>query len=171
MGWNILTWLRGNRDLKGGSLRTRPCHCTSARLTPAIDTNVVDSGVQFLVVGDCVRAVPLTIITENQQKSNKCSGRNETDTIQKTAMDSCRDFLLMSQTQWHSPSLDRNTLPLADAWFIGVYDSFLLIHKWVKEREEWSTNNWNAIHIWYKSFPQIISLHCNTIDAYRLIKF
>ena len=59
-------WLRGNRDLEGGSLRTRPCHCTSARLTPAIDTNVVDSGVQFLVVGDCVRAVPFMIINENQ---------------------------------------------------------------------------------------------------------
>jgi len=65
-------WLRGNRDLEGGSLRTRPCHCTSARLTPAIDTNVVDSGVQFLIVGDCVRAVPFPITNENKSLNDCC---------------------------------------------------------------------------------------------------
>ena len=42
---SILTWLRGNRDPEGGSLRTRPDHCTTIGLTPAIGTNVADSGV------------------------------------------------------------------------------------------------------------------------------
>ena len=55
---SILTWLRGNHDHKGGSPKVRPYHCTTAGLTLAINPNVVNSGVQFLVVGDCVRAVP-----------------------------------------------------------------------------------------------------------------
>ena len=54
----ILTWLRGNHDHEGGSSRARPFHCTAAGLTLAINPNVINSGVQFLVVGDCVRAVP-----------------------------------------------------------------------------------------------------------------
>ena len=54
----ILTWLRGNLDQQGGSSRARPSHCTTAGLTLAINPNVINSGVQFLVVGDCVRAVP-----------------------------------------------------------------------------------------------------------------
>ena len=55
----ILTWLRGNHDHEGGSSRARPFHCTTVGLTLAINPNVIYSGVQFLVVGDCVRAVPL----------------------------------------------------------------------------------------------------------------
>ncbi len=54
----ILTWLRGNLDQEGGSSRVRPYHCTTAGLTLAINPNVINSGVIFLVVGDCVRAVP-----------------------------------------------------------------------------------------------------------------
>jgi len=54
----ILTWLRGNHDHQGGSSRARPFHCTKDGLTLAINPNVINSGVQFLVVGDCVRAVP-----------------------------------------------------------------------------------------------------------------
>ena len=59
-GWKqlILTWHRGHRDHEGGSPRVRPYHCTSVRLTLAITPNVGDSGAQFLLVGDCVRAIP-----------------------------------------------------------------------------------------------------------------
>ena len=55
----ILTWHRPNPDHSWGWSWLRPLHCTSVRLTLAIITNVNNSGVQFLVVGDCVRAVPL----------------------------------------------------------------------------------------------------------------
>ena len=48
-----------NRDHEGGSPRVRPFHCTSARLTPTITPNVGNSNAQFLLVGDCVRAIPL----------------------------------------------------------------------------------------------------------------
>ena len=49
-----------NRDHEGGSPRVRPFHCTSARLTPTITPNVGNSNAQFLLVGDCVRAIPLS---------------------------------------------------------------------------------------------------------------
>ena len=39
----------------------------SGWLTPAINPNVVNSGVQFLLAGDCVRAIPLTIPIEVAQ--------------------------------------------------------------------------------------------------------
>ena len=55
---SILTWHRLNPDLSGGWSWMRPFHCTSVGLTLAIIPNVNNSGVQFLVVGDCVRAVP-----------------------------------------------------------------------------------------------------------------
>ena len=54
----ILTWHRGDRDRLGGSPRMRPLHCTTVGLTPAIIPNVNDSGAQFLLGGDCVRAIP-----------------------------------------------------------------------------------------------------------------
>ena len=54
----ILTWHRGNLDQLGGSSRARPFHCTTVRLTFAITPNVGDSGASFLIVGDCVRAIP-----------------------------------------------------------------------------------------------------------------
>ena len=47
-----------NRDPSGGSPRVRPYHCTPAGLTFAIAPNAGDSGAQFLLVGDCVRAIP-----------------------------------------------------------------------------------------------------------------
>ena len=53
-----LTWHRRNLDRQGGSPRARPLHCTTVGLTLAIFPNVDDSGVQFLLVGDCVRAIP-----------------------------------------------------------------------------------------------------------------
>ena len=56
---SILTWHRGYRDPLGGSPIVRPFHCTSVGLTDAIAPNVGDSGAQFLLVGDCVRAIPL----------------------------------------------------------------------------------------------------------------
>ena len=65
----ILTWLRGNHDHQGGSSRARPFHCTKDGLTLAINPNVINSGVQFLVVGDCVRAVPWT---HYKCKKNSC---------------------------------------------------------------------------------------------------
>ena len=55
---SILTWHRRYRDPLGGSPRARPFHCTSDGLTLAIAPNVGDSGAQFLLVGDCVRAIP-----------------------------------------------------------------------------------------------------------------
>lgn len=55
---SILTWHRGDRDRQGGSPRARPLHCTTLRLTLAIIPNVDDSGAQFLLEGDCVRAIP-----------------------------------------------------------------------------------------------------------------
>ena len=54
----ILTWHRRHRDPSGGSSRVRPFHCTSVGLTFAITPNVGDSGAQFLLEGDCVRAIP-----------------------------------------------------------------------------------------------------------------
>ena len=61
-----------NHDQQGGSSRMRLSHCTSGRLTPTMVSNVDHLNAQFLLVGDCVRAIPL-IITENkcqrQQKS------------------------------------------------------------------------------------------------------
>lgn len=47
-----------NRDHVGGSSRSRPFHCTSAGLTPTITPNVGNSNASFLLVGDCVRAIP-----------------------------------------------------------------------------------------------------------------
>ena len=55
---SILTWYRGYRDHEGGSPRARPFHCTTIGLTRAITPNVGDSSTLFLVVGDCVRAIP-----------------------------------------------------------------------------------------------------------------
>ena len=55
---SILTWHRGDRDREGGSPRARPLHCTTVGLTLAIIPNVDDSGAQFLLGGDCVRAIP-----------------------------------------------------------------------------------------------------------------
>ena len=51
-GWEV------NRDHEGGSSRARPFHCTSVGLTPAIISNVDNSTASFLLVGDCVRAIP-----------------------------------------------------------------------------------------------------------------
>jgi len=36
----------------------RLSHCTSGRLTPTMVSNVDHLGAQFLLVGDCVRAIP-----------------------------------------------------------------------------------------------------------------
>ena len=51
-GWGV------NHDQEGGSPRARPFHCTSVGLTPAIISNVDNSTASFLLVGDCVRAIP-----------------------------------------------------------------------------------------------------------------
>ena len=62
---NFLNWFPAylpgtgvNSDPEGCSPRARPFHCTPVGLTLAIAPNVGDSGAQFLVVGDCVRALP-----------------------------------------------------------------------------------------------------------------
>ena len=47
-----------NHDHEGGSSRVRPFHCTSVGLTPTITPNVGNSRASFLLVGDCVRAIP-----------------------------------------------------------------------------------------------------------------
>ena len=54
-GWGV------NHDQEGGSPRVRPFHCTSVGLTPAIISNVDNSTASFLLVGDCVRAIPWLI--------------------------------------------------------------------------------------------------------------
>jgi len=48
-----------NHDHEGGSSRMRLSHCTSGRLTPTMVSNVDHLNAQFLLVGDCVRAIPL----------------------------------------------------------------------------------------------------------------
>lgn len=47
-----------NHDQGGGSSRVRPDHCTAVGLTPTITPNVGNSNAKFLLVGNCVRAVP-----------------------------------------------------------------------------------------------------------------
>ena len=47
-----------NCDHEGSWPRWRPGHCTWVRLMPTIVPNVRNSGGQFLLVGDCVRAIP-----------------------------------------------------------------------------------------------------------------
>ena len=47
-----------NHDHEGGSSRMRLSHCTSGQLTPTMVSNVDHLNAQFLLVGDCVRAIP-----------------------------------------------------------------------------------------------------------------
>ena len=55
-----------NHDQQGGSSRMRLSHCTSGRLTPTMVSNVDHLNAQFLLVGDCVRAIPWLKITRTQ---------------------------------------------------------------------------------------------------------
>ena len=55
---SILTWQGRYHDQEGGSPRARLNHCTRVVLTSANSPNVGISTAQFLVVGDCVRALP-----------------------------------------------------------------------------------------------------------------
>ena len=48
----------------------RPFHCTTVGLTAAITPNVGDSGAQFMLVGDCVRAIPLYLKRKKKEKHN-----------------------------------------------------------------------------------------------------
>ncbi|CAK8685146.1 unnamed protein product [Clavelina lepadiformis] len=47
-----------HHDHEDGGLRTRPAHCTSGRLTPAITPNESKSVVQFLLVGTAFALSP-----------------------------------------------------------------------------------------------------------------
>ena len=47
-----------NHDHEGGSPRVRLFHCTEEELTSTITPNVGNSSASFLLVGDCVRAIP-----------------------------------------------------------------------------------------------------------------
>ena len=47
-----------NHDPEGGSPRVRLFHCTEEELTSTITPNVGNSSASFLLVGDCVRAIP-----------------------------------------------------------------------------------------------------------------
>ena len=47
-----------NHDHEGGSPRVRLFHCTEDELTSTITPNVGNSSASFLLVGDCVRAIP-----------------------------------------------------------------------------------------------------------------
>ena len=53
-----------NHDHEGGSSRMRLSHCTSGQLTPTMVSNVDHLNAQFLLVGDCVRAIPLLSIKQ-----------------------------------------------------------------------------------------------------------
>ena len=61
IGTVYLPGVEVNHDHEGGSSRVRPFHCTSVGLTPTITPNVGNSNASFLLVGDCVRAIPLRI--------------------------------------------------------------------------------------------------------------
>ena len=65
-GWGV------NHDHEDGSPRVRPFHCTQVRLTPVITPNVGNSTASFLLVGDCVRAIP-SIITISNWALNWCT--------------------------------------------------------------------------------------------------
>lgn len=57
----VIAYLPGteiNDGPDGRFSRMRLYHCTPVWLTLAIAPNVGDSGAQFMVVGDCVRALP-----------------------------------------------------------------------------------------------------------------
>ncbi|CAK8685147.1 unnamed protein product [Clavelina lepadiformis] len=47
-----------HHDHEDGGIRTRPAHCTSGRLTPAITPNASKSVVQFLLVGTAFALSP-----------------------------------------------------------------------------------------------------------------
>ena len=58
---SMMAYLPGvevNHDHEGGSSRMRLSHCTSGQLTPTMVSNVDHLNAQFLLVGDCVRAIP-----------------------------------------------------------------------------------------------------------------
>src|SRR4029434_5200450 len=54
----ILTWQGRYNEQEGCLPRARLGHCTPVLLTPANSSNVGISTAQFLVVGNCVRALP-----------------------------------------------------------------------------------------------------------------
>ena len=54
-----------NHDHEGGSSRMRLSHCTSGWLTPTMVSNVDHLSAQFLLVGDCVRAIPQIMAEAN----------------------------------------------------------------------------------------------------------
>ena len=55
-----LAW-RMIHDQEGGSSKARLFHCTSVELTLTITPNVGNLNASFLLVGDCVRAIPLQL--------------------------------------------------------------------------------------------------------------
>ena len=69
--WEHLGWLHSaysarygvevNHDQEGGSSKVRLFHCTSVELTLTITPNVGNLNASFLLVGDCVRAIPLQL--------------------------------------------------------------------------------------------------------------
>jgi len=60
-----------NHDHEGGSSRMRLSHCTSGQLTPTMVSNVDHLNAQFLLVGDCVRAIPLKMNQAKQQSESE----------------------------------------------------------------------------------------------------
>ena len=64
LGWHRTSYLPGvevNHDQEGGSSKARLFHCTSVELTLTITPNVGNLNASFLLVGDCVRAIPLQL--------------------------------------------------------------------------------------------------------------
>ena len=71
---SIMAYLPGvevNHDHEGGSSRMRLSHCTSGQLTPTMVSNVDHLNAQFLLVGDCVRAIPLKMNQAKQQSESE----------------------------------------------------------------------------------------------------
>ena len=64
LGWHRTSYLPGvevNHDQEGGSSKARLFHCTSVELTLTITPIVGNLNASFLLVGDCVRAIPLQL--------------------------------------------------------------------------------------------------------------
>ena len=78
--WEHLGWLHSaysarygvevNHDQEGGSSKVRLFHCTSVELTLTITPNVGNLNASFLLVGDCVRAIPLQIPWDCSELNN-----------------------------------------------------------------------------------------------------
>jgi len=115
------------RDPWGGSPRVRPSHCTPVGLTFAIAPNAGDSGAQFLLVGDCVRADPWVKSKKNCYLSffflcrmSRVQGRWSSNSGNSLVLQTFFTLLVIFVTRWgRVPSLliCHNTWQL---WYLHI---------------------------------------------------